>query len=138
MEYMEYISNYEGLYSVTPDGKVFSHLRGKYLTQKKDKHGYLYVGLSKKGHVKYFRVHRLVAKEFIPNPNNYDTVDHIDFNKENNNVENLRWLPNYINCVRQKTLIKNESITSCIGCDECTGKGCAKFKIHSLLHSKER
>lgn len=36
-------------------------------------------------------VHRLVAEAFIPNPNNYPTVDHIDRNRQNNEVTNLRW-----------------------------------------------
>jgi hypothetical protein len=36
-------------------------------------------------------VHRLVAEAFIPNPNNYPTVDHIDRNRQNNKVTNLRW-----------------------------------------------
>ena len=37
-------------------------------------------------------IHTLVAKTFIPNPNNLSDVDHIDDNKENNNVDNLQWL----------------------------------------------
>lgn len=40
---------------------------------------------------KKISIHRLVAETFIPNPNNYKTVDHIDQNKYNNRVENLRW-----------------------------------------------
>lgn len=36
-------------------------------------------------------VHRLVAEAWIPNPNNYETVDHLDRNKHNNSVDNLRW-----------------------------------------------
>lgn len=39
----------------------------------------------------YYRVHRLVAECFIPNPNNYPTVDHINRNRLDNRVENLRW-----------------------------------------------
>jgi len=37
------------------------------------------------------RIHRLVALAFIPNPDNLPTIDHIDRNKSNNNVNNLRW-----------------------------------------------
>lgn len=40
---------------------------------------------------KHFSIHRLVAKTFIPNPNNYPVVNHIDGNKLNNNVDNLEW-----------------------------------------------
>ena len=49
---------------------------------------------------KTFLVHRLVAEAFIPNPNGYDTVDHIDYNKRNNKVSNLRWLPKVDNSQR--------------------------------------
>lgn len=53
--------------------------------------GYLYVSLSKNGKAKKFSVHRLVASAFIPNPNNYSDVNHLDENKENNNITNLEW-----------------------------------------------
>ena len=44
-----------------------------------------------------FYVHRLVAVTFIPNPFGYDTVDHIDGNKDNNRVDNLRWVSRGVN-----------------------------------------
>lgn len=53
--------------------------------------GYALVSLSKNGKKKKFRIHRLVAEAFIPNPNNYPCVNHIDGNKLNNNVNNLEW-----------------------------------------------
>ncbi|MBO5143004.1 MAG: HNH endonuclease [Clostridia bacterium] len=53
--------------------------------------GYLRVTIRKNGKNNYKNVHRLVAKAFIPNPNNYPCVNHIDGNKQNNNVENLEW-----------------------------------------------
>ena len=41
--------------------------------------------------IKYY-THRLIAETLIENPNNYETVDHIDNNKSNNNVNNLQWI----------------------------------------------
>jgi hypothetical protein len=54
--------------------------------------GYLKVGLRKNGKCNKKRVNRLVAMAFIENPNNYPFVDHIDGNKENNSITNLRWV----------------------------------------------
>ena len=54
--------------------------------------GYYYVTLSYKGKIKKFRVHRLVAAAFIPNPKHLPVVNHKDENKLNNAVENLEWV----------------------------------------------
>ncbi len=53
--------------------------------------GYNHVSLSVQGRATKIRVHRIVATAFIPNCNNKDTVNHIDGNKTNNNVNNLEW-----------------------------------------------
>lgn len=54
--------------------------------------GYLAVQLRKDGKGKSYYVHRLVGLAFIPNPQNLETIDHIDGNKLNNNADNLQWL----------------------------------------------
>ena len=53
--------------------------------------GYLYVDLYKNGERKRFYIHRLVAKTFIPNPENKPFINHKDGNPRNNNVDNLEW-----------------------------------------------
>lgn len=66
--------------------------RERMLKLNKDKNGYLIVSLIKNKKRKTFLIHRLVAKAFIPNPENKPCVDHINTIKTDNRVENLRWV----------------------------------------------
>lgn len=90
------IENFENLYSVSNLGNVkslnYNHTKKpKNLKLKTSKNGYCFVNLSKNGKIKPQLVHVLVANAFINNPNNYPVVNHIDGNKQNNNVNNLEW-----------------------------------------------
>lgn len=90
------IAGYEGLYQVSSIGNVRSmNYRGhgviKNLTPKVNNRGRLWVDLRKNGSSKCFLIHRLVAAAFIPNPNNYPQINHIDEDTKNNMVENLEW-----------------------------------------------
>lgn len=84
------IENFEN-YEVRPNGDVINTKTGKVLKPFKDKKGYLMVTLCNNGCCKTFKVHRLVAQAFIPNPENLPCVNHKDEDKSNNNVENLEW-----------------------------------------------
>jgi hypothetical protein len=53
--------------------------------------GYVGVVLCKESKYKSFRIHRLIAIAFIPNPDNKPCVNHLDGNKLNNNIDNLEW-----------------------------------------------
>lgn len=90
------IKDYEDLYMVSNTGLIKSLHWGKEKLLKQvirnNNYPYYFVGLLKNGKRKYFATHRLVAMMFIPNPNNYEQVDHLDGNKLNNNVENLEWV----------------------------------------------
>ena len=87
------IKNYEGLYQVSNLGRVKSLKFGKerMLKAGRDGWGYLFVILCKDGVQKHFKVHRLVAEAFIPNPENKPCIDHLNTDKTDNRVENLRW-----------------------------------------------
>ena len=85
------VVGYEGLYEVSNLGRVRGLQRGKILKQKKDRHGYVVVILSKKGKKKDKRVHRLVLEAFVgPLPDGMVTR-HLDGDPLNNNISNLQY-----------------------------------------------
>ena len=97
------IKSYEGLYQISNTGKIKSLERYKDNHSKKQlvkekirkqiisKTGYYTCMLNKNGKIKLFKVHRLIAEAFIPNPNNYPIINHKDGNKLNNDISNLEW-----------------------------------------------
>lgn len=107
------IPKFENYYQVSNLGRIKSKTRKvnvriknnnhrtvkrQLITPAKTRDGYLKVSLSKDHKRYYFRVHRLVAQVFIPNPDNLPQINHIDENKENNRVDNLEWCDAKYNC----------------------------------------
>lgn len=85
------IKGYVG-YQISNEGRVWSIKSQRYLKQNTNG-GYKRVCLmAPNGKKKFEYVHRLVALHFIDNPEGKTQVDHIDRNRENNTVENLRWV----------------------------------------------
>jgi hypothetical protein len=72
---------------------------------------------------KFFRLHRIVAEHFISNPNNFNIVDHIDRNRQNNRIDNLRWVSPSHNT--QNSTIQHNNTSGIKG---------VSYTTHSRLH----
>ena len=104
------IIGYESSYEVSNFGNIKSLLINKIMKKTKNTDGYEYVKLqdiNKKR--RGFPVHRLVALNFILNPDNKPIVDHIDNNHSNNTINNLRWVTHkenseYYHRIQKKTI----------------------------------
>ena len=93
------IEGYEGDYQVSNLGRIKSFKNKKEIIMKPGatRGGYLGIILRKNKKSKPFKVHRLVAMAFIPNPNNYPEVNHKDENKTNNCADKLEWCTKHYN-----------------------------------------
>ena len=105
---MKVIKNHED-YSVTSDGRVYSHINDVWLKDTAGSSGYNQVKLRGRNKM----VHILVAIAHIPNPRNLPVVNHIDEDKTNNDVSNLEWCTHRHNAshtfAKTYTFIKNNN-----------------------------
>lgn len=101
------VVGFEGAYQVSNLGRVRSldrdinyinngtpttmHMKGRILKSKPDRDGYPRVSLKFGTKIKLAGIHRLVAQAFIPNPHNLPCVNHKDYKRDNNCVDNLEW-----------------------------------------------
>ena len=106
------VIGYEGLYQVSNLGRIKSLAkRGKperIMKQTLNHKGYPNLSLCKNGKSSRRTTHREVAKAFIPNPDNLPQVNHIDGNKQNNNLENLEWCDNSYNQIHANKMGLNK------------------------------
>jgi len=91
MELVDVIG-FEGLYKINRAGQIWSVKSQKFLKPNINQKGYYKVKLWKERKPKCFLVHRLLCLQFLPNPNNLPQIDHIDHNRTNNSLDNLRWI----------------------------------------------
>lgn len=84
-------------YQVSNKGRIKSFYTDKIRKTSISNSGYERIVLCNDCNKQSKSVHRLVALAFLPNPENYPEVDHIDRDKLNNNISNLRWVPKSVN-----------------------------------------
>lgn len=78
-------------YIITSEGAVFGAY-GQPISTRPNEDGYATFTAGRKGQRTKVRIHRLVAENFVPNPNNYPEVDHLDSNRMNPRKDNLEWV----------------------------------------------
>ncbi len=108
----EDLIGYEGLYKITKGGSIWSCIYRKEMKLLTSDDGYLYVTLKKDGIRNKGYLARLLGKQFIPNDDPLKTqIDHIDRNKLNNSLDNLRW-------VTQAENLANKNRKGCVYLDK--------------------
>ena len=86
------VAGYEGIYKISPHGEIFSSYQNRLLNAWVEKTGYRAVSLWKDSKPYRHTLHTLLAKAFIPNPNQLPEVNHKNGDKQNNALSNLEWV----------------------------------------------
>ena len=108
LEEFKIITGFEN-YEISNFGRVRNLLNDKYVSICIGNHDYKVVNLKKNGKFNQKLIHRLLAQEFIDNPDNLQVIDHIDENKLNNNLDNLRWITQQQNQFNRIQIAKNNT-----------------------------
>lgn len=117
-------------YAVSNFGNVLNIRRQLFLRQYQNGKGYNTVGLCKNGKEKKYHIHRLIAEHFIPNPDNLPVIDHIDGNRTNNEISNLRWATHQTNSQNRKKAKNTSSEFKGIGFDKKYNKWVSRISIN--------
>ena len=132
------IEGYER-YLVNQHGIIHDRKRKKYFTgfeATTRKKTYLRVHLTNShGKQKIHQLHRLIATAFIPNPNNYPYIDHIDKNSLNNSLGNLRWCTPKQNSQNRVVCKTSTSLYMGVSWSTKHGKWAAGIKVNGVAHN---
>ena len=112
------IQNYPN-YLIYNDGRVYSKNRNRFMKSQLNSRGYYQVILWKNNKGKNIPIHRLVALHYIALIDGKDEVDHIDRNKTNNDISNLRWVNRSENAINRRVQSNNKCGHKCIRLTRC-------------------
>jgi hypothetical protein len=107
-ESFKFIKGYEK-YMISDKGRVFSIKSHRFLKPRINTKGYYYVSLSSNKIVKNFTIYRVIGLHFLENPENKEYIDHINNNRLDNRLENLRFVSSSENSMNRKISNKNTS-----------------------------
>ena len=125
-------------YLIDINGNIYSKIRKRFLKPRLDKDTYKIVTLkSDDKKTKIMKVHRLVGLTFIPNPDNKPFIDHIDRNKSNNSITNLRWATRLENCANRSNTKYNKTGYKNIGISKDGYLIIAIMRNHKFLFRKQ-
>ena len=118
------IPGYEGRYQATTSGDIFSLVTNKFLKLSDDTYGYNTCNLG----AKTYKVHKLIGMTFLENPNNHIQIDHINRNRKDNSVANLKYVSSSENQSNKGPYIKKDPILKHIQSKKTTFKVVKRYK----------
>ena len=128
-------------YRIYIDGRIYSENgnRSKFLKPSLDSHGYYRFGVTKDGKEKKFRIHRILAMCFLPCNCNFSdvSVDHINIDKTDNRLENLRWCDYTTQTLNQKYKETNTGFPFINKCKNKTRKSGFCFQCQIIRNWKK-
>jgi len=132
-EHYAIISNFSN-YAISTCGNVLNITTGRILKPGINTGGYYYVNLYKNKKVKNKRIHKLVSNAFLDNPENKKCCDHIDRDRKNNNITNLRYATSSEN--KKNSSIYKNNTSSCPGVS--FKKKCNKWRVEIYINKKKK
>lgn len=130
MNEFEFIKGFENLYKINRIGEIWSCWYNKIMTPQLTQDGYLFVSLKKEGKRYKGFIHRLLALQYLENTENLPQIDHIDRNKQNNNLDNLRWCSQHTNRLNRTDLL-------CLKTEEELKARADKIREYKKLKARE-
>ena len=132
------VIGYEGIYKINKEGDIWSCKRKRLLKIRICK-GYKRIQLRKNNTRNEYFIHRLIAINFIPNPDNLPFIDHRNRIKTDNRIENLRWVTKCENC---QNVTKNKNNTSgykniCIKINNKYENWCIEINYNNNTYQKK-